>query len=62
MFGHDVLGFLRSPIFIRKTLAVTGFQPVQAQAKACGYILSLALGAKFLPDITDLNWKVSFLG
>jgi hypothetical protein len=39
MSGHDVLGILRNPIFIRKFFGSTGFQPVQAQAKACGYIL-----------------------
>ncbi len=36
---HDVLGILRNPISIRKFFDGTGFQPVQAQAKACGYIL-----------------------
>jgi hypothetical protein len=41
MLGHDVPGFPRTPIFIRKILGGTGFQPVQAQAKACGYILSM---------------------
>ena len=39
--GHDVLGFPRTPIFIKKILGGTGLQPVPAQAKACGYILSI---------------------
>ena len=39
MSGHDILGILRNPIFIRKFFEGAGFQPVQAQAKACGYIL-----------------------
>jgi hypothetical protein len=40
MFGHDVLGFQRTHILIRKSFGGTGFQPVQSQAKVCGYILS----------------------
>ena len=41
MSGHDVLGFPRTPIFIKKIFYGTDFQPVPAQAKACGYILSI---------------------
>ena len=41
MSGHDVLGFPRTPIFIKKILGGTGLQPVPAQAKACGYILPI---------------------
>jgi hypothetical protein len=41
MSGHDVLGFPRTPILIKKIFGGTGFQPVPAQAKACGYILSI---------------------
>jgi hypothetical protein len=37
--GHGVLGILKNSIFIRNFFGGTGFQPVQAQAKACGYIL-----------------------
>jgi hypothetical protein len=39
MSGPHVLGILKNPLFIRKIFGGTGFQPVQAQAKACGYIL-----------------------
>jgi hypothetical protein len=41
--GHDALGFPRTPIFIKKIFGGAGFQPVPAQAKACGYILSVYL-------------------
>ena len=34
MSGHDVLGFPRTPIFIKKIFGGTGFQPVPAQANA----------------------------
>jgi hypothetical protein len=41
MSENDVFGFPRIPIFIKKIFGGTGFQPVQAQAEACGYILSM---------------------
>ena len=41
MSGHDVLGFPRTPIFIKKSLVAQAFQPVPAQDKACGYLLSI---------------------
>ena len=55
MSGHDDLGFPRTSIFIKKIFGGTGFQPVPAQAKACGYILSmypLNPDCKILPDTT----------
>jgi hypothetical protein len=41
MSGYGGLGIPRTAIFIREIFGATGFQPVQAQALACGYILSM---------------------
>jgi hypothetical protein len=43
MSKYGVLGFPRTPIFIKKIFGGTGFQPVPAQAKACGYLRSICL-------------------
>jgi len=58
MSGHDVLGFPRTPIFIKKSLVAQAFQPVPAQAKAaaafCQYT-RLTPSTKSLPDTTGLG-------